>query len=61
MIKFLQTPTKGKKIVLNAILIIVAVTMVIFLIPGIFEGLSNTAGKGVYARVAGHDVTSADV
>ena len=61
MIKFLQTPTKAKKIVLNAILIIVAVTMVIFLIPGIFEGLSNTAGKGVYARVAGHDVTSADV
>ena len=61
MIKFLQTPTKGKKIVLNAILIIVAVTMVIFLIPGIFEGLSNSAGKGVYARVAGHDVTSADV
>jgi len=61
MIKFLQTPTKAKKIVLNTILVFVAITMVIFLIPGIFEGLSSTAGKGVYARVAGHDVTSADV
>jgi peptidyl-prolyl cis-trans isomerase D len=61
MIKFLQTPTKAKKIVLNIILVFVAVTMVLFLIPGIFDGLSNTAGRGVYARVAGHDVTSADV
>lgn len=61
MIKFLQTPTKAKKVVLGALLTIVAVMMVITLIPGIFEGLTNTAGKGVYARVAGHDVTSADV
>jgi peptidyl-prolyl cis-trans isomerase D len=61
MIKFLQTPTKAKKIVLGALLTIVAVMMVITLIPGIFEGLTNTAGKGVYARVAGHDVTSVEV
>src|SRR5438270_6484350 len=61
MIKFLQTPTKAKKIVLNIVLVFVAVTMVLFLIPGIYDGLSNTAGRGVYARVAGHDVTSAEV
>ncbi|HVH89355.1 MAG TPA: peptidyl-prolyl cis-trans isomerase [Terriglobales bacterium] len=61
MIKFLQTPTKAKKIVLGALLTVVAVMMVITLIPGIFEGLTGTAGRGVYARVAGHDVSSADV
>src|SRR6185312_762961 len=61
MIKFLQTPTKAKKIILGAVLTFVAVMMVITLIPGIFEGLTGTAGRGVYARVGGHDVTSADV
>ncbi|HWC16740.1 MAG TPA: peptidyl-prolyl cis-trans isomerase [Terriglobales bacterium] len=61
MIKFLQTPTKAKKIVLGALLTVVAVMMVITLIPGIFEGLTGTAGRGVYARVGGHDVTSVDV
>ena len=61
MIKFLQTPTKAKKIVLGGLLVIVAVMMVITLIPGIFDSLTNTAGRGVYARVGGHEVTSADV
>jgi len=61
MIKFLQTPTKAKKIVLGALLTVVAVMMVVTLIPGIFEGLTGGAGRGVYARVAGHEVTSADV
>lgn len=40
---------------------VVCLTMVLFLIPGIFDSLSNTAGKGVYARVAGHDVMTVDV
>ena len=61
MIKFLQTPTKAKKFVLGGLLVIVAVMMVITLIPGIFDSLTNTAGRGIYARVGGHDVTSADV
>lgn len=61
MIKFLQTPTQAKKIVLGALLTVVAVMMVLTLIPGIFDSLTNAAGRGVYARVAGHDVTSADV
>ena len=61
MIKFLQTPTKAKKFVLGGLLVVVAVMMVITLIPGIFDSLTNTAGRGVYARVGGHDVTTADV
>ena len=61
MIKFLQTPTRAKKFVLGGLLVVVAVMMVVTLIPGIFDSLTNTAGRGVYARVAGHDITSADV
>jgi len=61
MIKFLQTPTRAKKFVLGGLLVIVAVMMVITLIPGISDNLTNTAGRGVYARVSGHDVTTADV
>ena len=61
MIKFLQTPTKAKKFVLGGLLVVVAVMMVVTLIPGIFDTLTNTAGRGVYARVAGHDVTTVDV
>jgi peptidyl-prolyl cis-trans isomerase D len=61
MIKFLQTPGKAKKIAMSAILAIVAITMVVTLIPGIFDSLTNTAGRGIYARVAGHDVSTAEV
>src|SRR5579872_5345986 len=61
MIKFLQTPTKAKKFVLGGLLAVVAVMMVVTLIPGISDSLTNTTGKGVYARVAGHDVLSMDV
>jgi peptidyl-prolyl cis-trans isomerase D len=61
MIKFLQTPTKAKKVVIGCVLAVVAVMMVVTLIPGIFDGLTNTAGRGVYARVAGHEVMATDV
>jgi len=61
MIKFLQTPTMAKKVVLGGLLVVVAVMMVVTLIPGIFDSLTNIAGRGVYARVAGHDVTTTDV
>lgn len=61
MIKFLQTPTKAKKIVLGGLLTVIAVMMVVTLIPGVYDGLTNSAGRGVYARVGGHDVTTVDV
>ncbi len=61
MIKFLQTPTAAKKIVLGAILVFVSVMMVITLVPGIFDSLTGTTGKGIYAKVAGQEITSAEV
>lgn len=61
MIKFLQTPTQTKKYVLGAILVFVAVTMVFSLIPGVFDNLTNSTGHGVYARVGGREVTTAEV
>jgi len=61
MIKFLQTPTKAKKVVLGGLLTIVAVMMVITLIPGIYDGMINATPKGVYARVGGRDITTVEV
>src|SRR3954453_15874329 len=61
MIKFLQTPTKAKKIVLGAVLTIVALTMVVTLIPGVFDSLTNSTSRGIYARVDGRDVTTLEV
>jgi peptidyl-prolyl cis-trans isomerase D len=60
MIKFLQTPTQAKKIVLGAVLAFVSLMMVITLVPGIFDNLTG-ASKGVYAKVAGQDITTAEV
>jgi len=61
MIKFLQTPTKAKKFVLGGLLVVVTVMMVITLIPGIFDSLTGSTGRGVYARVDGREVTTADI
>src|SRR5579859_3490605 len=61
MIKFLQTPSKAKKVVLGALLTVIAVMMVVTLIPGVFDSLTNSTGKGIYARVAGRDITTNEV
>ncbi|HET9741966.1 MAG TPA: peptidyl-prolyl cis-trans isomerase [Terriglobales bacterium] len=61
MIKFLQTPTLTKKIVLGAILVFVSVMMVITLVPGIFDSLAGTPGQNVYAKVAGHEISNQEV
>ena len=61
MIRFLQTSGQTTKYILGGLLLIICASMVITLIPGIFDSLTNTAGRGVYARVGGHDVTTADV
>jgi peptidyl-prolyl cis-trans isomerase D len=42
-------------------LTIVAVMMVITLIPGIYDGMINATPKGVYARVAGRDISATEV
>jgi len=61
MIRFLQTPGPLKKIVLGAILVLVIVSMVIFLIPGIYSGVTSTLQAGVLAQVGSEEVTSAEV
>src|SRR5689334_1707262 len=61
MIRFLQTPTKTKKIVLGGMLIVICLLMVITLIPGI--GVSDFGGnnRGTLASVGGQEILSADV
>jgi peptidyl-prolyl cis-trans isomerase D len=61
MIRFLQTPTRTKKIVLGGLLVVICILMVITLIPGI--GLSDFSGssRGTIATVSGEDVLSSDV
>ena len=64
MIRFLQTPTTTKKIVLGGLLTIICVLMVITLIPGIgvsdFFG-SGTTQAGVYASVGDEQVLTTDI
>ena len=60
MIRFLQTPTRTKKIVLGALLVLICFTMVITLIPGFSSGDFGPS-QGTLARVAGQDITANDV
>src|SRR3954466_5019394 len=59
MIKFLQNPTKPRKIMLGFILAVVIVSMVAYL-GNAFTGDSTTV-QGTYATVNGDPVTSLDV
>ena len=61
MIRFLQTPTRTKKIVLGGLLIVICLLMVITLIPGITAGDFGGSSQGTLAKVGGEDVRSADV
>jgi len=61
MIKFLQTPSRTKKIVLGGLLLIICIAMVITLIPGGFLGdalgFGSSLGQGVLAKVGDQEVT----
>jgi len=61
MIRFLQTPTRTKKIVLGGLLIVICFLMVITLIPGISSGDFSGTTRGTLAKVGGEDVLSSDV
>ncbi len=61
MIKFLQTPTPTKKIVLGGLLLIVCVFMVISLIPGVGSGAWSGGGSGALAKVGDQEVTLTEV
>jgi len=61
MIRFLQTPSTTKKVVLGGILLIICGAMVITLIPGGFLGDAfgvGTPGQGVIAKIGNQEVTS---
>jgi peptidyl-prolyl cis-trans isomerase D len=60
MIRFLQSGNKAAKYILGGFLVILAASMVTYLIPG-FMGDTAVARGGVVATVAGQDILSQDV
>src|SRR5258708_7877965 len=58
MIRFLQSGNRAVKLVLSAFLLIICVSMVVYLIPGV--GTDITAG-GIVAKVGGEEITVNDV
>lgn len=64
MIRFLQTPTKAKKIILGGIIIVFCVAMVVTLVPGGMLGDAfgfGTPQTGVLVSVGDQQVTVAEV
>lgn len=62
MIRFLQTPSRMKKIVLGAVLLFIIVAMVVTLIPGWgTDTFGAGSTPGVYARVGDQTITSIEV
>src|ERR1043165_3131994 len=60
MIKFLQSGNKAAKYILAGFLLILAGSMVTYLIPGFMSDTSNTE-SGVVASVGGHDIRSQEI
>jgi peptidyl-prolyl cis-trans isomerase D len=61
MIRFLQSGNKAAKYILGGLLTVLALSMVVYLIPG-FMGNSGTSGRtGVVASVGGTDILSTDL
>ena len=60
MIKFLQSGNKAAKYILAGFLLVLAGSMVTYLIPGFMSGDTVTE-SGVVANVAGHEILIADV
>jgi peptidyl-prolyl cis-trans isomerase D len=60
MIRFLQSGNKAAKYILGGFLLILAVSMVTYLIPGFMTEASVTRG-GVVASVAGQDISTEEV
>jgi len=61
MIKFLQTPSRTKKIVLGGMLLVICAAMVITLVPGGILGDSfgvGSPGQGVLAKVGNEEITT---
>ncbi|HLY92670.1 MAG TPA: peptidyl-prolyl cis-trans isomerase [Candidatus Angelobacter sp.] len=60
MIKFLQSGNRAAKYILAGFLLILAASMVVYLIPN-FMSDTSTAPTGVVATVGGHDITRNEV
>lgn len=60
MIRFLQSGNKAAKYILGGFLVVLAASMVTYLIPGFMSDAGVTRG-GVVATVAGQDILSQDV
>jgi peptidyl-prolyl cis-trans isomerase D len=61
MIRFLQSGNKAAKYILGGFLVILAASMVTYLIPGFMTGTEASGRTGVVAKVAGEDIRSDDV
>ena len=60
MIRFLQSGNRAVKFVLSAFLLIICISMVWYLVPGL-SGSSNTDTSGVLATIGGETIHTADV
>lgn len=60
MIKFLQSGNRAAKYILAGFLLVLAGSMVTYLIPGFMSG-SEVTESGVVAKVGGHEITRDDV
>jgi peptidyl-prolyl cis-trans isomerase D len=61
MIRFLQSGNKAAKYILGGFLVILALSMVAYLIPGFMTDTQGSGRPGVVAKVAGEDIRSDEV
>lgn len=61
MIRFLQSGNKAAKYILGGLLTILALSMVVYLIPGFLGNTDANARSGVVASVGGNDILTEDV
>jgi peptidyl-prolyl cis-trans isomerase D len=61
MIRFLQSGNKAAKYILGGLLTLLALSMVIYLIPGFMSSTDSSGRSGVVASVGGTDILSDDV
>ncbi len=62
MIRFLQSGNNAAKYILGGFLVILALSMVAYLIPGFMTGSTEASGRtGVVAKVAGEEIRSDEV
>src|SRR6516162_3919257 len=61
MIKFLQSGNKAAKYILAGFLLILAASMVVYLIPNFMSDAGSTNGVAVVATVGGHEIRSDEV